>query len=109
MFRSGKQPEYLQPQDHGPWAAFDLSLGVASYAGFTLGGLSTTADGQVKRPGGSIVPGLYAAGACAPTLAQDGKGYASGTQLGAGSYFGRRAGRDAARHAGRADISTPPS
>ena len=37
---------------------------------------------------------------CNPTtavnIAQDGKGYASGTQLAEGSYFGRRAGRHAA-------------
>ncbi|MEU2106245.1 FAD-binding protein [Nocardia sp. NPDC019255] len=91
-----KQPEYVEPQDHGPWAAFDLSLGAASYAGFTLGGLRTTVDGRVVGGDGAVVPGLYAAGACAPSLAQDGKGYASGTQLGAGSYFGRRAGRHAA-------------
>ena len=45
---------------------------------------------------GSVIAGLYAAGACASTLAQDGKGYSSGTQLGAGSFFGRRAGRAAA-------------
>lgn len=96
----GKRPEYLEAQDRGPWAAFNLSLGVASYAGFTLGGLRTTVDGQVERPDGTTVAGLYAAGACASTLAQDGKGYASGTQLGAGSYFGRRAGRHAAFSAG---------
>ncbi|MBF6079558.1 FAD-binding protein [Nocardia beijingensis] len=94
-----KQPAYLDPQDRGPWAAFDLSLGAASYAGFTLGGLRTTVDGQVTRAEGAVVPGLYAAGACAPSLAQDGKGYASGTQLGAGSYFGRRAGRHAGERA----------
>ncbi|WP_280477275.1 FAD-binding protein [Nocardia asiatica] len=91
-----KQSEYVEPQDCGPWAAFDLSLGAASYAGFTLGGLRTTVEGQVVDSGGVAVPGLYAAGACAPSLAQDGKGYASGTQLGSGSYFGRRAGRHAA-------------
>jgi 3-oxo-5alpha-steroid 4-dehydrogenase len=43
-----------------------------------------------------VIPGLYAAGACAANLAQDAKGYASGLQLGDGSYFGRRAGRHAA-------------
>ncbi len=31
-------------------------------------------------------------------IAQDGKGYASGTQLGEGSFFGRRAGMHAAHH-----------
>jgi 3-oxo-5alpha-steroid 4-dehydrogenase len=94
-----KQPEFLAPQDKGPWGAFDLSLGKAMYAGFTVGGLATTVDGQVLRKDGSVIPGLYAAGACASNIAQDGKGYASGTQLGEGSFFGRRAGAHAAaRH-----------
>lgn len=91
-----KHPDWLEPQDTGPWAAFDLTLGKAMYAGFTLGGLRCTADGQVQRADGSVVAGLYAAGACASTIAQDSKGYSSGTQLGAGSFFGRRAGRHAA-------------
>lgn len=91
-----KQPEFLAPQDKGPWAAFDLSLGKAIYSGFTVGGLATTIDGEVLRDDHSAVAGLYAAGACASNIAQDGKGYASGTQLGEGSYFGRRAGAHAA-------------
>jgi len=91
-----KQPEFLAPQDSGPWGAFDLSLGKAMYAGFTLGGLATSVDGEVLRDDGRPVPGLYAAGACAANIAQDGKGYASGTQLGEGSFFGRRAGAHAA-------------
>ena len=66
------------------------------YAGFTLGGIRVTVDGQAQRPDGSVIEGLYAAGACASNLAQDGKGYCSGTQLGEGSFFGRRAGRHAA-------------
>jgi 3-oxo-5alpha-steroid 4-dehydrogenase len=92
----GKHPDWLEPQDAGPWAAFDLTLGKAVYAGFTLGGLRCTADGQVQRADGSVIDGLYAAGACASNIAQDGKGYSSGTQLGEGSFFGRRAGRHAA-------------
>jgi len=92
-----KQPEFLAAQDTGPWAAFDLSLGHAMYSGFTVGGLATTVDGQVRRADDSVIPGLYAAGACASNIAQDGKGYASGTQLGEGSFFGRRAGAHAAR------------
>lgn len=91
-----KQPEYLAPQDNGPWAVFDLSLGRAMYSGFTVGGLAVTVDGEVQRDDGSVIPGLYAVGACASNLAQDGKGYASGTQLGEGSFFGRRAGAHAA-------------
>jgi 3-oxo-5alpha-steroid 4-dehydrogenase len=91
-----KHPDWLAPQDTGPWAAFDLTLGTAMYAGFTLGGLRCTAHGQLQRADGSVIAGLYAAGACAANIAQDGKGYSSGTQLGEGSFFGRRAGRHAA-------------
>ena len=97
-----KQPEYLAAQDKGPWAVFDLSLGRAMYSGFTMGGLTVSIDGEVLREDGSAIPGLYAAGACACNIAQDGKGYASGTQLGEGSFFGRRAGEAAARRAGEA-------
>ncbi|MGB3483439.1 MAG: FAD-binding protein, partial [Mycobacterium sp.] len=91
-----KQPDYLAAQDKGPWAAFDLSLGRAMYSGFTMGGLKVSIDGEVLREDGSAVAGLYAAGAGASNIAQDGKGYASGTQLGEGSFFGRRAGEHAA-------------
>ena len=91
-----KQPEYCAAQDTGPYAVFDLSLGRAMYSGFTMGGLATTVDGAVQRADGTVIPGLYAAGACASNIAQDGKGYSSGTQLGEGSFFGRRAGRAAA-------------
>ncbi|MGB3355062.1 MAG: FAD-binding protein [Mycobacterium sp.] len=95
-----KQPEYLAAQDTGPWAAFDLTLGRAMYSGFTMGGLKVSIDGEVLREDGSVIRGLYAAGACASNIAQDGKGYASGTQLGEGSFFGRRAGEHAAGRAG---------
>ena len=91
-----KQPDYVAPQTKGPWAAFDMSLGRAMYSGFTMGGLAVTVDGQVRRDDGGVIPGLYAAGACASNIAHDGKGYSSGTQLGEGSFFGRRAGTHAA-------------
>jgi 3-oxo-5alpha-steroid 4-dehydrogenase len=91
-----KHPDWLAPQDHGPWGVFDLTLGVALYAGFTLGGVRTSLDGQALREDGSVIGGLYAVGACASNIAQDGNGYCSGTQLGEGSFFGRRAGRHAA-------------
>ncbi|MEO8814876.1 MAG: FAD-binding protein, partial [Mycobacterium sp.] len=48
-----KQPEFLAPQDNGPWGAFDLSLGKAMYAGFTMGGLATSVDGEVLRADGT--------------------------------------------------------
>jgi 3-oxo-5alpha-steroid 4-dehydrogenase len=97
-----KQADFLAAQDTGPWGAFDLSLGKAMYAGFTMGGLATSVDGQVLGADGAAVAGLYAVGACASNIAQDGKGYASGTQLGEGSFFGRRAGAHAAESAARA-------
>ncbi|WP_193612858.1 FAD-binding protein [Nocardioides lijunqiniae] len=96
-----KSPDWLAPQSVGPWAVFDVRLGHALYAGFTLGGIRVTVDGEAQRPDGSVVPGLYAAGACASNLAQDGKGYCSGTQLGEGSFFGRRAGVAGAKRAAR--------
>ena len=91
-----KAPEWLEAQDQGPWGAYDLTLGKALYAGFTLGGMRVDVDGRVQRDDLSVIEGLYASGACAVNIAQDGKGYASGTQLAEGSYFGRRAGRHAA-------------
>ncbi|HEX4190954.1 MAG TPA: FAD-binding protein [Marmoricola sp.] len=91
-----KNPDWIAPQDQGPWGAYDLTLGKALYAGFTLGGMRCSVDGQVQRADGSIIEGLYAAGACAANIAQTGASYASGTQLAEGSYFGRRAGRHAA-------------
>src|SRR3954453_11649938 len=52
-----KHPDWLAPQDHGPWGAYDLPLGNALYAGFTLGGLRTTVDGQVQRSDASVIGG----------------------------------------------------
>ena len=92
-----KGAEWLEPQDQGPWGAYDLTLGKALYAGFTMGGLRVDLDGRVQREDLSVIEGLYAAGACAVNIAQDGLGYSSGTQLAEGSYFGRRAGRHAAK------------
>lgn len=92
-----KHSDWLAPQDHGPWGVFDLSLGVALYAGFTLGGIRTSVDGEALREDRTVIRGLYAVGACASNIAQDANGYCSGTQLGEGSFFGRRAGRHAAR------------
>ena len=91
-----KHPDWLASQAVGPWAVFDLRLGKAIFAGFTLGGIRVSLDGEALRSDGSVIDGLYAAGACASNLAQDGKGYCSGTQLGEGSFFGRRAGLHAA-------------
>ena len=99
-----KHPDWLAPQRNGPWGVFDLSLGVALYAGFTLGGIRISVNGEARREDGSVIRGLYAVGACSSSIAQDGNSYCSGTQLGEGSFFGRRAGRHAA---GTATTSRP--
>jgi len=103
-----KHPDWLAPQSTGPWGAFDLTLGKALYAGFTVGGLAVTVDGEVRREDDTVVPGLFAAGSCASNLAQDSQGYSSGTQLGEGSYFGRRAGSAAARRVASAGAAVSP-
>ena len=92
-----KYPDWIAPLTEGPYAAFDISVGKALYTGFTLGGLSVSVDAEVLDGNGAPVPGLYAAGACASNIAQDSRGYASGTCIGEASFFGRRGGRHAAR------------
>ncbi len=91
-----KAADYVVPLDVAPYGAYDLTPGNAFYSGFTCGGLRVDHDARVRREDDSTIDGLYAAGACASNIAVDGKGYASGTQLGEASYFGRRAGRHAA-------------
>ncbi|GAA3389317.1 FAD-binding protein [Cryptosporangium minutisporangium] len=92
-----KAEQYVVPLDQGPWGAYDLTPGACFYSGFSCGGLRVNPDGQLLRAEGSVVAGVYAAGACASNIAVDGRGYASGTQLGEASFFGRRCGRHAAR------------
>jgi 3-oxo-5alpha-steroid 4-dehydrogenase len=65
------------------------------FSGFTLGGLHTTVDGEVLSVHGEPIRGLFAAGRAAAGM--HGDGYVSGTSLGDGTFFGRRAGRAAAR------------
>jgi 3-oxo-5alpha-steroid 4-dehydrogenase len=90
-----KYADWVAPLTDGPYAAFDISVGKAVYTGFTLGGLAVSVDAEVLTADGKPVPGLYAAGACASNIAQDSRGYASGTCIGEASFFGRRGGRHA--------------
>jgi succinate dehydrogenase/fumarate reductase flavoprotein subunit len=90
-----KYAKWLRPLTKPPFAALRGSLGSGIYRTFTLGGLRVSRDAEVQRPDGTPIPGLYAAGACASNIAQDGKGYSSGTCIGESTYFGRRAGRHA--------------
>ncbi|MFI6517680.1 FAD-dependent oxidoreductase [Spirillospora sp. NPDC050679] len=100
-----KDAKWLRPLT-GPFAAIDPREGFnpgrresagagTGVAGFTLGGLHTTVDGAVLDHSGVPLPGLYAAGRASSGM--HGEGYISGTSLGDGTFFGRRAGRAAAR------------
>lgn len=102
-----KATEWVKPLDQPPYGAYDLTPGKAFYSGFTCGGLRVDHDGRVLRDDRSVIAGVYAAGACASNIAVDGRGYASGTQLGEASFFGRRAGRHAAtrRHEGVTQVT----
>lgn len=92
-----KCQDWVQPLDNPPYAAFQCSLGKSIYVGFTLGGLRVSIEGEVlSKDSGTPIEGLYAAGACASNIAQDGAGYSSGTCLGESTFFGRRAGKHAA-------------
>ncbi len=86
-----KKPEWLKPIG-SPVGAIDLR---ENTGGFTLGGLATTLNAEVLHVNGQPIPGLYAAGRCTAGLAA--WGYASGISLGDGSFYGRRAGRSAAK------------
>jgi len=77
-----------------PLGAFDLRVGPAPYAPFTLGGLATTVDGAVQRIGGDFIPGLFAAGRTTSGVCAF--GYASGLSIGDSTMFGRFAGASAA-------------
>jgi succinate dehydrogenase/fumarate reductase flavoprotein subunit len=92
-----KAARWLKPLDEPPFAALACHLGQAFYPYFTLGGLATLPTGQVLTPDGEIVPGLYAAGRTCCGLPRWAEGYSSGMSLGDCTYFGRLAGRAAAR------------
>ncbi|MGH3517537.1 MAG: FAD-dependent oxidoreductase [Haloechinothrix sp.] len=100
-----KSARWLRPLT-APFAAIDVKAGLRppSESGsrrgsgasvFTLGGLHTTVDGQVLDLDGAVVPGLFAAGRA--TSGMHSWGYISGTSLGDGTFFGRKAGLAAAR------------
>jgi 3-oxo-5alpha-steroid 4-dehydrogenase len=86
-----KKAEWLRPIG-SPVGAIDLR---ENTGGFTLGGLRTSLDAEVLHVRGEPIPGLFAAGRSAAGLAA--WGYASGVSLGDGSFYGRRAGRAAAK------------
>lgn len=100
-----KTKDWLKPLTAKPFALLDLSFenqtavimpGTKGPLTFSLGGLDTLPDGEVKHVSGGIVPGLYAAGRASAGLPRTSKGYASGMSVGDATFFGRRAGKTAA-------------
>lgn len=97
----GKEARFLKPLT-SPYGAFPTGNGMrkglmgaeSMPQGFTLGGLHTDLDSRVLDLAGEPIGGLFAAGRATHGL--HGEGYISGTSLGDGSFFGRRAGRRAA-------------
>ena len=90
-----KSRDHLVPLTHPPLGALDCRVENAVYAVFTLGGLHTDTSGAVLRPEGDVIPGLYAAGRTTSGLSA--QGYSSGISIADGTFFGRQAGRAAAR------------
>lgn len=97
----GKNARWVRPLEP-PFGAYPTGAGgpdtfnglPLKAQGFTLGGLHTDLQSRVLDRAGEPIAGLFAAGRCTHGL--HGDGYISGTSLGDGSFFGRRAGRGAA-------------
>lgn len=92
----GKREPILVPLDKAPFVALELNFATSYFSFFTLGGLHTSVDGEVLRPDGVPVPGLFAAGRCTHGLPAWGHGYSSGLSLADCTFFGRQAGKAAA-------------
>lgn len=86
-----KAARWLRPL-RAPYGVLDLRD--APFGVFTIGGLHTSVRGEVLSIDGEPLPGLFAAGRT--TSGIPAWGYCSGTSLGDGTFFGRRAGRAAA-------------
>ncbi|WP_374281727.1 FAD-dependent oxidoreductase [Novosphingobium sp.] len=93
----GKREPILKALDQGPFIALELNFDSSYFSFFTLGGLRTSTKAEVLDRAGHPVPGLYAAGRCTSGLPAWGHGYSSGMSLADCTFFGRQAGRTAAR------------
>ncbi|MGD9616328.1 MAG: FAD-dependent oxidoreductase [Alphaproteobacteria bacterium] len=87
-----------KPIETPPFYAIPICAGITN----TFGGIAIDGHGRVRRPDGSVIEGLYAAGGCTGGLEGGGAlGYVGG--LIKACVFGLRAGEDAARRLRRAD------
>jgi fumarate reductase flavoprotein subunit len=82
-----------RPIETPPFYAIPICAGITN----TFGGIAIDGNGRVRRPDGSVIEGLYAAGGCTGGLEGGGAlGYVGG--LIKACVFGLRAGEDAARY-----------
>jgi fumarate reductase flavoprotein subunit len=80
------------PIETAPFSAIPICAGITN----TMGGIAIDGHGRVKRPDGSVIPGLYAAGGATGGLEGGGAvGYVGG--LIKACLFGLRAAEDVAR------------
>ncbi len=92
-----KRAPILVALDQGPFVALELDFQASYFSFFTLGGLHTSTAGEVLGGDDVPIPGLFAAGRCTSGLPAWGHGYSSGMSLADCTFFGRQAGRSAAR------------
>lgn len=84
-----------QPIETPPFFAIPICAGITN----TFGGIAIDGHGRVRRPDGTVIDGLYAAGGCTGGLEGGGAlGYVGG--LIKACVFGLRAGEDAASRLG---------
>ncbi len=102
---AGKPPGARRAQDQPPYSLIDCSVRPRLFYPapvLTLGGLVVAPEsGQVLRPDGTPVAGLYAAGRTAAGLCS--RSYVSGLSLADCIFSGRRAGH----HAAKAEENAP--
>ena len=92
-----KALQWLEPLVEPPFALVSYKLSEIKPHIFTLGGLDTNPTGEVLTPARTPIPGLYAAGRTAAGIPRHSRGYGSGMSVGDATYFGRLAGRQAAK------------
>jgi fumarate reductase flavoprotein subunit len=84
-----------RPIEAAPFLAIPICAGITN----TMGGIAIDGHGRVRRPDGSVIAGLYAAGGCTGGLEGGGAlGYVGG--LIKACVFGLRAAEDAAQRVG---------
>ncbi|QDA36940.1 FAD-binding dehydrogenase (plasmid) [Paracoccus liaowanqingii] len=84
---------WAQKLDTGPFKAYPVTGGIT----FTYGGVKLGQEGQILRPDGSAIDGLFACGEMVGGVFYN--GYPGGSGLTSGAVFGRIAGRGAAAQA----------